>query len=121
MQIVLTTPMFNFVEDTKPVLTKNGVPLWVYCGFTVTGFVVLLITNSYLNESGIFSSKKPEARGRIDEAASTHHERSLSVQNHVQPGKQEILGTGSDKHSISKESIPHQSPGHDLEGQYLDA
>jgi hypothetical protein len=35
--------MFNFLDDTKPLLTKRGIPLGIYWGVTVLGFVLLLI------------------------------------------------------------------------------
>ncbi|KAN0106721.1 hypothetical protein V8E51_009597 [Hyaloscypha variabilis] len=43
MAVFLTTPMFNFLDDTKPLLTKQGIPLGIYWFVTVVGFVVLLI------------------------------------------------------------------------------
>jgi len=35
--------MFNFVEDTKPLLTKRGIPLAIYWGVTCLGFILILI------------------------------------------------------------------------------
>jgi hypothetical protein len=43
LQVFLTTPMFNFLDDTKPLLTKRGIPLGIYWGATVLGFVILLV------------------------------------------------------------------------------
>lgn len=43
LQVLLTTPMFNFLDDTKPLLTKRGIPLGIYWGGTLLGFFLLLI------------------------------------------------------------------------------
>ena len=43
LQVFLTTPMFDFVEDTKPLLTIRGIPLAIYWGVTCLGFILLLI------------------------------------------------------------------------------
>jgi hypothetical protein len=40
LQVFLTTPMFNFLDDTKPLLTKGGAPLGIYWG--VTGLLCVL-------------------------------------------------------------------------------
>ncbi|RDW63394.1 hypothetical protein BP6252_10939 [Coleophoma cylindrospora] len=60
MAILLTTPMFNFLEDTKPLLTRGGIPLGIYCGVTVLGFVFLLLA--------LFLLRKPKNRNE-DESA----------------------------------------------------
>jgi len=56
LQVFLTTPMFNFVEDTKPLLTKRGIPLAIYWGITCLGFILLLIL-LYLLHNPIFVCK----------------------------------------------------------------
>lgn len=43
LQVFLTTPMFNFLDDTRPLLTKRGVPLAIYWGVTCLAFILLLI------------------------------------------------------------------------------
>jgi hypothetical protein len=48
--------MFNFLDDTKPLLTKRGIPLAIYWGVTCLGFILLLII-LYLLHNPIFVCK----------------------------------------------------------------
>jgi hypothetical protein len=45
--------MFNFLDDTKPLLTKRGIPLVIYWGVTVLGFVLLLIVLFLFHNPGV--------------------------------------------------------------------
>jgi hypothetical protein len=45
--------MFNFLDDTKPLLTKRGVPLAIYWGVTFLGFVIFLIAIFLLRNPGV--------------------------------------------------------------------
>lgn len=55
LQVFLTTPMFNFLDDTKPLLTKRGIPLGIYWGVTILGFILLLIVLFLLHNPDVIS------------------------------------------------------------------
>jgi hypothetical protein len=60
--------MFNFLDDTKPLLTKRGIPLAIYWGASVLGFVLLMVVLFLLHNRAMQKEKPADKNeGKLGE------------------------------------------------------
>jgi hypothetical protein len=93
--------MFNFLDDTKPLLTKRGVPLAIYWGVTVLGFVLLLIVLLILhNQRSLKLKAKADAKNGIEDRAAMQKEKPAD-KNKAKPGEKSHKANGMNGKSTS--------------------
>jgi hypothetical protein len=86
--------MFNFLDDTKPLLTKRGIPLGIYWGVTVLGFVLLLIVLLLLhNQRSLKLKAKADGKNGIEDRAVMQKEKPAD-KNRARPGEQSQKANG---------------------------
>jgi hypothetical protein len=76
--------MFNFLDDTKPLLTKRGIPLAIYWGVTVLGFVLLLIVLLILHNQRSLKLKAKataDAKNGNEDRAAMQNEEPVGMNN----------------------------------------
>jgi hypothetical protein len=91
--------MFNFLDDTKPLLTKRGIPLGIYWGVTVLGFVLLLIVLLLLhNQRSLKLKAKADGKNAIEDRAAMQKEKPAD-KNKAKPGEQSQEANGMNANS----------------------
>lgn len=102
-QVFLTTPMFNFLDDTKPLLTKRGIPLGIYWGATVLGFFLLLIVLFILHTRKKRSLKRKAKADRenSNEDIAVMQKEMPADKNKVNPGAQSYKANSMNGKSTS--------------------
>lgn len=92
--------MFNLTDDTKPLLTKRGVPLAIYWGVTGLGCIFLLIVSLLLHKhrSLKLKAKVDEKNGNEDGAA---HTETPTGNSEAKPGEESHQANGMNGKSTS--------------------
>jgi hypothetical protein len=93
--------MFNLTDDTKPLLTKRGIPFAIYWGVTGLGCIVLLIVSLLLHKQRSLKLKAKVDEKNSNEDGAAMQKETPTDNNKAKPGEKPHKANGMNGKSTS--------------------